>query len=109
MHSQLVCEADAYNVKHPRRIPPAGASNYPMLSELYAQALKHYTRQPKQVHFICAGEAYGIVWVGVRMCVILIPIRNSINNPFPTGDALDRLMLRLQSPERLHQMVFKQI
>jgi hypothetical protein len=70
VHSQLVSEADAYNVKHPRRVPPAGASNYPALSELFAYALTHYSEQPNHGHFVCAGEAYSIVWVGVRLCVM---------------------------------------
>jgi hypothetical protein len=70
VHSQLACEAAAYNVKHPRRVPPAGASNYPALSELYSHAVTHHNRLSNHAHFVCAGEAYGIVWVGARMCVM---------------------------------------
>ncbi len=40
--------------------------------------------------------------------LILIPIRNSINNPFQSRNTFNRIVLCLQGLERLHQMVFKQ-
>ena len=47
-------------------------------------------------------------WQMIRR-LLLIPIRNSFNNPIPTRNAFDRVVLRLHHFERRHQMIFKQI
>lgn len=65
-----LCESEAYRAKKPRHAPPGDASNFPTLCFLYDHALQILARQPKTRTFTFEGVSYGVVWLGIRKCVM---------------------------------------
>jgi transposase len=47
--------------------------------------------------------------MATHLGIILIPIRNSINNPVPCDNAFNGCMLSLHGFQGLHQVIFKQV
>lgn len=68
--SMALRESENYRSKKPRHAPPADAANLPTLCFLYNHALQVLARQPKARTFTYEGVIYGIVWLGIRKCVM---------------------------------------